>query len=139
MINDYHKGIAAEKKAAEKAWKAAACKAKKAEADAERARAQAEHGRGRSRGGRGHGGRGGNVASGDHGDGTGATIRGFDDDLEGGSGSDSTLTDYEDLPTVEAATTQPEQHLPWQCRARAPRFFTNDNEEEDVAPEVIHP
>jgi hypothetical protein len=140
MIDDYHKGIAAEKKAAEKARKAAARQAKKAETDAERARVQAERGRGRGGRGRGRGGRGGHGrGTGRDRDGTRATNQGFDNDSEGDSESDSTLTDYEDIPAVETATTQPEHRLPRACRARAPRFFANDDEEEDVVPEVVRP
>ena len=51
MIDNYHKGIAAEKKATEKVWKAAVCQAKKAETDIERARVQAECGHGCGHGG----------------------------------------------------------------------------------------
>jgi hypothetical protein len=130
MINDYHKGITAEKKAAEKVRKAAARQAKKAETDAERTRVQAECGRGH--GGHGHG------TGQDH-DGTRATNQGFNNDSEGDSESDSTLTDYEDITAVETATTQPEHRLPRACQARAPRFFANDDEEEDVVPEVVCP
>ena len=41
-VDNYHKGIAAEKKVAKRAQKAVVCQAKKAELDAENARAQAE-------------------------------------------------------------------------------------------------
>jgi len=122
-IDDYHRGIAAEKKVAEKARKAAARQAKKAELDAKKARAQAERvarghgrgGRGSSSGrGRGHG-RGSSRGRGRGGyDGAGAMAQDFDnsDSEEQVSASDSTLTDYEDIPAVEIATTQPEHHLP---------------------------
>jgi len=55
------------------------------------------------------------------------------------SASDSTLTDYEDIPAVEIATTQPEHHLPQACPAKVPRFLVSEDEDEDVTPQVIHP
>jgi hypothetical protein len=138
MIDNYHKGIAAEKKAAEKVQKATARQAKKAETDAERARIQAERGRGR----------------GGCGCGCGCAGRLYSDcrgwlwalhkvETEVLTMSKwlilSPLNNYEDIPAVEMATTQPKHRLPRACWARAPRFLPNDDEEEDVAPEVVRP
>lgn len=128
------------KKAVEKVQKAAVCQAKKAETDVERARVQAEHGgHGHGHGhGCGHGGHGHGTGR-DHGNGIRVTNQDFNNDSEGDSESDSTLTDYEDIPAVEMATTQPKHCLPHACQARAPRFLAIDNEEEDVPPKVVHP
>ena len=165
-IDDYHKGIAAENKVAERARKAAACQAKKAELDAEKARAQAEQvARGHGRGGRGRGsgsgrgrgsgkgrdsgrgcgsgrGRGSSRGQGRGGhDGAGAMAHDFgnSDSEEEVSVSDSTLTDYEDTPAVGIDTTQPENRLPRACRARAPRFLVSEDEDANVTPQVIRP
>ena len=53
--------------------------------------------------------------------------------------SDSTLTDYKDIPVVEIATTQPEYCLPQACHAKAPRFLASEDEDADVTPQVIRP
>jgi len=48
------------------------------------------------------------------------------------------VTHDEDSPIPKTATTQPEHRLPHECRARAPRFFADDDEE-DIAAHIIHP
>jgi hypothetical protein len=67
------------------------------------------------------------------GDGTGATAQDFDinDFDEQVSEPESTLTDYEAVPVVEIATTQPEHHLPRASRARAPRLLADEDEDEE--------
>jgi hypothetical protein len=115
----------------EKAQKAAEHQAKSVEAEAEKARMQAEQQRtcrrGRSSqahgracgGGRGLG-RGGVIAS-----------QGSDSsDSEGeSSDSDSTATHDNDTPMPENTVVH---HLPHACRAWAPRFFPDDDADEEI-------
>jgi hypothetical protein len=65
--------------------------------------------------------------------------RGINDFDEQVSEPESTLTDYEAVPVVEIATAQPEHRLPRACRASAPRLLADEDEEEDVAPQVVCP
>ena len=140
-IDDFHKAIAAEKKEEERARKAADRQAKKLLTDAEKARVRAERvatrGRGRGRG-RGHGrGRGRGGATGQT-----ATIPhdpGSNDSEEQVLDTESTLTDEDDVPTTETMTIQSERRLPRACRARAPRFLPDDDDEEEIAPQVVRP
>jgi len=140
-IDDFHKAIAAEKKEEERARKAADRQAKKLLTDAEKARVRAERvatrGRGRGRG-RGHGrGRGRGGATGQT-----ATIPhdpGSNDSEEQVLDTESTLTDEDDVPTAETMTIQSERRLPRACRARAPRFLPDDDDEEEIAPQVVRP
>jgi hypothetical protein len=140
-IDDFHKEIAAEKKAQEKVRKAEERHAKKLEAEAEKARIRAERAamRGRGRGSRARGrgrGRGGQV-----GGETAIATQDSDskDSEEQTSDSDSPATHDEDVPIPDTTTTQPERRLPRECRTRAPRFFADDDEEGDVATPIIRP
>lgn len=141
VIDDYHKGLAAEKKAKEKAQKAAERRAKKVEEEAEKARAQAERvatrnrGRGRGRGGRGRGrGRGRGMAE---------TIAPCDSDTDNSEEQDSdlnpALTDNDDLLIAETAIEGREHRPPRACRARAPRFLPSDDEEAVQVQQVDNP
>jgi DDE superfamily endonuclease len=137
-IDDYHKGLAAEKKAKEKARKAAEREAKKAEAEAEKARAQAErvatHGRGRSRSrGQGRGRGRGRVEM------TVPHVSDTDDSEEQDSDLNPALTDNDDLPMAETAIEGRENRPQRACRARAPRFLPSDDEEAVLVLQVDNP
>jgi DDE superfamily endonuclease len=138
-IDIHHKAIADEKKAEEKARKAAERQAKKKEAEAEKARVQAERaascGRGRGRGqGRGQSrGRGGRGQVG----GTRKMETTPESGCEEVSDAESTLTDENDIPIVETIADSKDR-VQRACRARAPRFFPDDDEEE-IVPLVVRP
>jgi hypothetical protein len=138
-IDDYHKQIAANRKAEEKAQKVAEHQAKKAEKEAEKARALAErmatrgHGRGRGRA-RGRG-RGRGV---DEGAATliaqGSDISSYEEQL---SDSDLARTDDNDVP--ETSVTRENTRLLRACRKRAPRFLPEGDDEEDEVPPIARP
>ena len=53
--------------------------------------------------------------------------------------TESTLTDEDNIPTAETITIQSEHCLPCACRARAPRFLPNDDDEEEIALQIVRP
>lgn len=124
--------------------------AKRAEAEAEKERTWAEqaatHGLGRGRGGCGRGrGRGswGQSGRGRGGRKTALATQESDGHSEEGildSESDSNGTQSDDIPIPGITETHSQRHLTWECRARAPRFFADDDDEDAPAHVIqVHP
>ena len=49
---------------------------------------------------------------------------------------DSTETQNEDSPRLETTATQPQYRLPHEFKARAPRFFADNNNEDVPTPNI---
>lgn len=129
----------------ERAPKAAECQAKKAEKEAEKTKILAEWMATRGHG-RGDSGSGGHGCGHGHGGGGGAgpitTPISQESDISGSeevSNSDPTLTDCDDIPTLETGVTQQNLCQPCACRKRAPRFLPEDDEEEDEPLPIVCP